>query len=325
MRNCSKFDLWASTLASSFFRGNAAKKVAPRRKPPPVHNLTLYDFEASPWCRLVREQATILDLNLNIRPCPRESIYLQGAYTNRSRFRPAAHLALKQLKEGSSSLTFPILVDKTLPNQDIVLKESYYIVQHLWENYGRDVIPSRGRNNRRPDQVVNSSKLPFPIRFLSLAGPSYLRCRPHHGLMRVPSVYIPADEETTQHYGFKFTLYQVEGCPDSRLVREVLCSLELPYFSISCADGSYSIIPAEVTNIPTLLVDAGKDSKALVGYLDIIPFLWQTFHDKSDVEPSWFDRISKIENVGQEESFGMAAYTAFLRGRRAFVPPIVEE
>ena len=39
---------------------------APRPKAP----LILYEYEASPFCRKVREAALLLDITLELRPCP---------------------------------------------------------------------------------------------------------------------------------------------------------------------------------------------------------------------------------------------------------------
>jgi hypothetical protein len=170
-----RFDLLSSRFASRVFRWNVACSTAPRSSskskdllhnnvhveygddhtmqqlqlqslsttapssslPPPKHNLTLYDFEGSPWCRLVREYATILDLTLHIRPCPRQTLfYGEGSFTLESKFRPEAMKLYKQMKrkkhkqnivvdsdgdgddkneneEVDYCMTFPLLVDRT--------------------------------------------------------------------------------------------------------------------------------------------------------------------------------------------------------------------
>jgi hypothetical protein len=38
--------------------------------------LELYEFEACPFCRKVREALTLLDLDAIIYPCPSEGIYM---------------------------------------------------------------------------------------------------------------------------------------------------------------------------------------------------------------------------------------------------------
>ena len=114
------FDHLSSRVASRVLRWDVARSTAPRTSlstnnndilsshlqtpssssssssslsspPPPNHDLTLYEFEGSPWCRLVREYATVLDLTLQIRPCPRQTLlYGEGSFTSESRFRPDA-------------------------------------------------------------------------------------------------------------------------------------------------------------------------------------------------------------------------------------------
>lgn len=68
--------------------------------------------EASPWCRLVRKHTTILGLAMRIRPCPRQTLFLEGAFDVSSRFRPEAMTHLKRYCD-TDELTFPLLVDET--------------------------------------------------------------------------------------------------------------------------------------------------------------------------------------------------------------------
>jgi hypothetical protein len=275
-----KLDQIISWMGSRVLRWNVARAAALRwssatvvESPENHPALTLYDFEGSPWCRLVREYATILDLPLEIRPCPRETLlYGEGAFSSKSRFRSEAMNWYQTKYPNCDHLTFPLLVDQTnhknknknktitppknnykiIDNNDdnvVIINESYDILCHLWEQYGSTVIPTtttdddddddnNSNNNKvshRPDQMMNSSSLPFIIRFLSLAGPSYLRPWPRCGVMRFPSLYTASIA--------KITLYGSEGCPESRLVREVLCSLEIPYRSVPVADGSSNALP----------------------------------------------------------------------------------
>ena len=346
------------------------------------HMIILYDFEGSPWCRLVREYATILDLTLNIRPCPRETLfYGEGTYSQKSRFRPKAmewhkneqrrkrnHDTEKRIgpneqgnDENDDHLTFPLLVDLTNFNQTdprsskfeanhnenvykdgvVVLTESYDILCHLWETYGDSVIPSSNTSNkqkiRRPDQLLNSSSIPFPIRFLSLAGPSFMRPWPRCGLMRFPTLTNPRKSSS-------ITLYQAENCPESRLVREVLCSLELPYCSVPVAAGSHNKLPSQVLlpsmthRVPLLEISlSSKDKKEddsvahIVGAKDCVDYLTKIYRNNTDDRdnsscPSWFDALPE-ENLGRQSvakgesnSIAIGAYTAFWKGTRAFVP-----
>lgn len=102
----------AAASAVRFPLGHRVGAIGPR----PAKVLELYEFEACPYCRKVREALTMLDLEVMIRPCP-----LRG-----TRFRPEA------IARGGKS-QFPLLID---PNLERVLYESDDIVRHLYATYG---------------------------------------------------------------------------------------------------------------------------------------------------------------------------------------------
>ena len=108
-----------SAIASAvrFPLGMRAGELGPR----PQQQLVLYEFEACPFCRKVREALTILDLDVLVRPAPHGG----------TRFRPEA-IAL-----GGKS-QFPLLID---PNFNVVLYESDAIVEHLFAHYGAGKAP----------------------------------------------------------------------------------------------------------------------------------------------------------------------------------------
>jgi glutathione S-transferase len=87
----------------------------------PEKPLVLYEFEACPFCRRVREALTILDLAVEIRPCPKGG----------TRFRPEA-----VARSGRSQ--FPFLVD---PNTEVELLESGDIIEYLFATYGSGGAP----------------------------------------------------------------------------------------------------------------------------------------------------------------------------------------
>jgi glutathione S-transferase len=224
---------------------------------------------------------------------------------------------MKHLKDSyykTDDLTFPLLVDQTTDNDDpVVICQSYEIIQHLWENYGKSVLPST--SEPRPDQRVNAACIPFPIRFLSLAGPSYLRPFPTCGLLQTPS---------TMYDRASLILYQAEGCPESRLVREVLCTLELPYKSVSAGKGTSTPFfdDDDDDELPVLVVE---DTMTLQGAKSCTDYLWERYLDPKNNNnesslPSWFDPVP-TSNVGRAGSFSVGAYTAFLKASRALVPP----
>jgi Glutathione S-transferase, N-terminal domain len=301
----SRTDKLASQLATRL-RGRVGVSAAARARPPPDHHLVLYEYEASPWCRLVREYATILDLNIHIRPCPRQTLFLEGAFDASSRFRPEAMDLLKSHRQ-TDDLTFPLLVDDTY-GYPIVLAQSYEILEHLWEHYGQDILA--GENyERRPDQRWNSTNIPFPLRFLSLVAPSYLRPWPTSGVLQTASEF---DEKS----GKELTSYQAEGCPESRLTREVLCTLEIPYLSVAVGKGSLNTLPDGMDGTPVLV----DEYVTLQGADKCTQHLWDTYRNPNSKLPKlWSKRLT--QNLGREGSFGIGAYTAFLKGSRAFVPP----
>lgn len=87
----------------------------------PERMLTLYDFEACPFCRKAREALTMLDLSANIRPCPK------GGPT----YRPEV------VQRGGRAM-FPYLVD---PNTEQSQYESSDIVAYLYRHYGNRPAP----------------------------------------------------------------------------------------------------------------------------------------------------------------------------------------
>jgi glutathione S-transferase len=140
-------------------------------------------MENCPFCRLVREALTELDLDVLIRPCPK----------NGERFRP-------DVVERGGKAQFPFLVD---PNEGVTLYESADIIEYLGRTYDGRVSGTRGL--RRNWRVFTSS--------LASAANAY------RGMRARPST---APDQPLELYSF-------ESSPYCRLVREVLCELELPY------------------------------------------------------------------------------------------------
>jgi glutathione S-transferase len=114
------FDV-ATSLAASIARFGTGLRASGLGKRPDKL-LELYDFEACPFCRKVREALTILDLEAMIYPCPRGG----------QRFRPI-------VKEKGGKMQFPFFVD---PNADIAMYESSDIVSYLFRTYGDGRVPA---------------------------------------------------------------------------------------------------------------------------------------------------------------------------------------
>jgi glutathione S-transferase len=170
----------ALSLLASVTRLGAGLTARPAgRRPDKL--LELYEFEACPYCRRVREALSEFDLDAMVFPCPRGG----------TRFRPK----VKQL--GGKTL-FPYLVD---PNTRQAMYESADIVSYLRETYG----------------APRGSLWIGPVSLASSALTSGVRAG--HGRVARRS-HAP---------GRPLELWSFEASPFCRLVREVLCELELPY------------------------------------------------------------------------------------------------
>ena len=152
----------------------------------------LYDMEGCPFCRRVREVLTMLNLDFEVYPCPK----------NGTRFRPAAEEIIKSI---GGSVSFPLMVDQ---NTGEKLQESQAIIDYLFKNYGK--------SGKTPAKWQNLSKQP-------IAGTLVSGVRMMHGLKADTTNINKAAPAQILH------LWSFEGSPFSRLVRERLCELELPY------------------------------------------------------------------------------------------------
>ena len=111
----------ASSFAVSVVRaGNGMAIGTPG--PRPEKMLELYEFEACPFCRKVREALSILDLDVLVKPCPKGG----------TRFR-------SELVQRGGKAQFPYLVD---PNAGVETYESDDIVRHLFARYGDGSVPA---------------------------------------------------------------------------------------------------------------------------------------------------------------------------------------
>lgn len=158
----------------------------------PEQPLVLYEFEACPYCRKVREALTALDLEVDVRPCPKGG----------RRFRP-------EVRERGGKEQFPYLVD---PNAGKEMYESGEIVRYLFARYGTG----------RPPRVYDAGLLGDVG--AALAGAA----RPGRG----------ARAEASRAPREPLELWSFEASPFCRIVREKLCSLELPYRLHNVGKGS---------------------------------------------------------------------------------------
>ncbi len=116
-------EIFTSALTSSTraWSGISSRPSAVR----PRELLQLYDIESCPFCRIVREVLTELDLDAVIYPCPKGG----------KRFRP-------EVAERGGKQQFPFLCD---PNTDLEMYESLQIIAYLYETYGERSLPLKWR------------------------------------------------------------------------------------------------------------------------------------------------------------------------------------
>ncbi|XP_010538905.1 PREDICTED: uncharacterized protein LOC104813086 isoform X2 [Tarenaya hassleriana] len=108
---------WGSRVSAGSSRNRDASSSPPLR-------LQLFEFEACPFCRRVREAMTELDLSVEVYPCPKGSV----------RHR-------EMVRRFGGREQFPFLID---PNTDTSLYESGDIVNYLFKQYGNGRSPSAG-------------------------------------------------------------------------------------------------------------------------------------------------------------------------------------
>jgi glutathione S-transferase len=179
-----------TSLAATLARLGAGLSAAePDRRP--KKRLELYEFEACPFCRKVREALTELDLEAMIYPCPKGG----------KRFRPRA-------KKMGGKEQFPYLVD---PNTDKAMYESDDIVRYLYETYG----------GREPGMMLTGPLATVTSQLASA-------WRPFSGA-RVRASEAPKKP---------LELWSFEASPFSRIARETLCELEIPYVLHNVGKGS---------------------------------------------------------------------------------------
>jgi glutathione S-transferase len=120
--NSKLLDIASSTVAT-FLRAGAGHRTVAHSQAP-VIALQLYEFEACPHCRKVREALSALDLDVTIYPCSKGS----------------RHRATVEKLGGK--MQFPFLVD---PAHQVKMYESKHIVRYLAKTYGDGRAPWQHR------------------------------------------------------------------------------------------------------------------------------------------------------------------------------------
>ncbi len=182
-------DLSLSIAASAVrgWRGRRVARLGTRASKPMI----LYEKEPCPFSRLVRESLSMLDLDAEMRPCPRGEL---------------AHRAELVSRGGQEQI--PFLID---PNTGEQLYDVARIVPYLFERYGDGRVPSGliTAGGRRRSKLAS-------------------RLRGYAGDQKEPARRPDAPLE----------LYGYEAGPHTRLVREQLSTLALPWISRTRAIGS---------------------------------------------------------------------------------------
>ena len=180
----------ASSVAATLARGARGLRVG-ALGPRPAEPLVLYEFESCPFCRKVREALSVLDLEAEVRPCPKGG----------ERFRP-------EVVARGGKAQFPYLVD---PNTGAAMYESDDIVRYLFAQYGA---------GEAPVSLLGG--------WAALTGSLASALRLGRGTRAEPS-RAPARP---------LELWSFEASPFCRIVREKLCTLELPHRLHNVAKGS---------------------------------------------------------------------------------------
>lgn len=197
--NTSK-DMYALSIGPFRIRDSSSVLPAAVR---PAQPLILYEYDASPYCKRVREMMHLLDLTVEYRPCPGAR---QGAFS-------------QELLERTGRQTVPYLID---PNTGVEMFESDDQIEYLLQTYG-------------PPSDSYDRKALWPItwqRFSIVTSTWAALIRDMPGSRR--QVNARPDNEQME----PLELWGYECSPFVRPVREKLSSLCLPHRMVSCARGS---------------------------------------------------------------------------------------
>ncbi|XVF63379.1 hypothetical protein PTKIN_Ptkin09bG0082900 [Pterospermum kingtungense] len=197
--------------------------------------IQLFEFEACPFCRRVREALTELDLSVEVYPCPKGSL---------------RHREMVRSIGGKEQ--FPFLVD---PNAGISLYESGDIVKYLFKRYGKGRSPSMGLL----ESTLFTGWMPTILR----AG-------------RGMTLWDKARQDPPPR---KLELFSYENNPYSRIVREALCELELPYILQNVGAGSLRtklLLDASGSTEVPYLIDPNTATQS-GDYKKILSYLFKTY------------------------------------------------
>jgi len=209
--------------------------------PRPAQDLILYGYDASPYCKIVRETLNLLDLTYEYRPCP-------GA---------RAGQFSQDLKQRTGRQTVPFLID---PNTNTEMFESGDIIEYLVATYG-------------PSPDLYDRKALWPITFTQFAVSTATTAAI---LLDMPGARRQANARPDNEQMQSIEVWAYECSPFCRPVFEKLCALNLPHKVVSCSRGSANrdLLFAKTGRFQVpYLVDPNTgiemyESQAIVDYLE---------------------------------------------------------
>jgi len=212
--------------------------------------LTLYEFEACPFCRRVREMITYLDLSVTVKPCGRQSRHREE---------------VKAIAAAGETIRFPYLVDETA---GVSLFESADICMHLLKTYGAP----RGVETLPPPPLEQFGEDYFLTSTLTTGWmPSLFRFG-RGAAVEESALGQPSPAEP-------LVLYNYEGNQFCRLAREALAELDLPYVMQGTAKGSprrEALRALSGKTTAPYLVDPNTETQ-MGESADIVAYLWETY------------------------------------------------
>jgi len=128
-----------TSLLSTGLRGASGIQARPADYQP-QQLLQLYDIENCPFCRLVREALTELNLDVEIYPCPKRG----------QRFRPL-------VVEQGGKAQFPYLVDRS---GNTSRYESLDIIAYLYDRYAKRRLPLKWKAGLLQSMASQFASLP---------------------------------------------------------------------------------------------------------------------------------------------------------------------
>jgi hypothetical protein len=289
----------SSAHLSCIVRLLAGSFVADVRKRP-LRPLILFDRECDPACIPVRECLCVLDIAVSVFPVPlinASKSLLKAPCT--ARFRGDL---IARSPTGSDAV--PMLED---PNTNIVLQgDADEILLYLYTTYAR-----KGAHRNMGPPLAGTGGTRATAKLVCL-----LRSFQPYGLYAQPSLYNRR----------ALRLYAHEGCAESRAVRERLCSLQLHFEYVTCAQGGTGRVQLvhQIGQLRTPVLFDPSTSKLAEGARACLRYLDQTFDCSSVIQlqlrrlrarrRAWVQQQRQQqqlqERIAQEEGVSSAAAAA---------------